>query len=810
MKKNISVKVFVLILFAAMIAVPQLVYSAIESKPIVFKPDAIEKRIDCLGFYLKKEKNIDVPENFNIMVGLDKLLNEIGEQGIAVQAEDSDRALNQAVEQILKKLMAMLGEDNPYTKIILSMLAELESLPMGYCEPEAYETPGKPGVAVRDLYDEREDYKDDPTPEEGNFIFYGKPYQLPDEARLAGNGLLRFSDEDYIFPDTDTWEEGQIPAGSTYPPSIAPLWILGEPEGEGDSAIPIFSVFEPPIVSSGESFFRYAYAPEDSQPFSATLYTNKQSHESDWIVFSYGDINLPPEVSEIFVGLIPGSGEDGHPGPGIPRGIAYRSGPGEGSVFLLDLSEEFGKSFDDQGGNYLFIGQLFENTAFDLADYFLVFRPDGDNKYTVTAGTREMIVDSLGTDSSPTSLDMAITNVMDSDLLTEVDTGKYVAGKAYGWNPSPDPEFPGIEDWPVNWQGAYKYGLQTVGSGGAFGPYNRIGTNGFLAYAVQVEEDRVNKEIINMARNADKLKLEVENIRDQLDCGYIRARDAVLTQIADAQSGRVTKDSEGHWVRSQQYILRPDPKTVQVLNVSLRGKDAGKTGGLSTMEFTTTFKNAYDPNIHGPLKNLPWSEWLRTVELKSGGHIDRMIVTRKSSGPYADAPALDNMYVKFANPSKEYLKEERTFYDRRPLEGINGYYYQRIKSEQLTVFSQNYGLESFTFSPTGINAPGQYEILHAENGFVYNFGDRSIPVTFYEAYDEGSNGPAELSNTEFKDIWDALRVNEPDGGAPSIGNKNLEISIDSKSKFLSKPIDIIYIPMSRMLWKTTSNEMPAT
>ena len=51
------------------------------------------------------------------------------------------------------------------------------------------------------------------------------------------------------------------------------------------------------------------------------------------------------------------------------------------------------------------------------------------------------------------------------------------------------------------------------------------------------------------------------------------------------------------------------------------------------------------------------------------------------------------------------------------------------------------------------------------------------------------------------EIWDALRINEP--GAPKIGSNNLEICIDNgmNTNIFSNPIDVVYIPMSRMLWK---------
>lgn len=55
------------------------------------------------------------------------------------------------------------------------------------------------------------------------------------------------------------------------------------------------------------------------------------------------------------------------------------------------------------------------------------------------------------------------------------------------------------------------------------------------------------------------------------------------------------------------------------------------------------------------------------------------------------------------------------------------------------------------------------------------------------------------------DIWDALRVNISEW--PDIGNNNLEIVIDGQGNYFSNPIDVVYIPMSRMLWKEKDNEV---
>ena len=61
-----------------------------------------------------------------------------------------------------------------------------------------------------------------------------------------------------------------------------------------------------------------------------------------------------------------------------------------------------------------------------------------------------------------------------------------------------------------------------------------------------------------------------------------------------------------------------------------------------------------------------------------------------------------------------------------------------------------------------------------------------------------------IKEQPIRDIWDALRVNEPTTGADpkydtrQIGFNNLEINLVGNGS----NIDVVYTPMSRMLWKS--------
>jgi hypothetical protein len=176
-------------------------------------------------------------------------------------------------------------------------------------------------------------------------------------------------------------------------------------------------------------------------------------------------------------------------------------------------------------------------------------------------------------------------------------------------------------------------------------------------------------------------------------------------------------------------------------------------------------------------------------------------------------PQLANMYVEFKNAGDESLRESRTFaeglYGTAVMEPVDQV--QFITGEELKLVSNMTGESTYTNSwvfDGGVVSDIQYDVEGDTGGITYmsTAGDADpveiLNVAFYEADDEGMHD-AYGSSENFNDIWDALRVNAPDpsGDAPWIGNKNLEIAIDEQGAVFSQPIDVIYIPMSRMLWK---------
>ena len=576
---------------------------------------------------------------------------------------------------------------------------------------------------------------------------------------MGTNGYLTFVEgDDNYWPNDPTVHDDLVgDSRNPAPPRIAPLWTDLSLGSNGQI-----------YVEDNSAYFRvswdrnvYFWDRSKSASASVTLYNT-----NNWIVFCYGDVDSTT-TQPTLVGLSPGSGTvEGH--PGFPDASTPAS-----------PSEDF-----NSGGTYTYlkyqaIYEYFdEHNSFDLNNSYLIFKP-GSPKYSLTIGSRDMFVDHA-------SLDTAILGMVEnSDIVAAAENGDFLPG-----------------DFISGWSG-YTYGLQTVGQDAGepklflnSETFSRINNDGFLAYIVQVEEDRLNQKILDMHGDAAGASLR-NTIFSALETGTIRQRDDLLMRIADAQAGRVLRDQNGNWVRTQQYILRPDEQTVQILNVSLRG-ESGPLSGLSTIDARTTFTSALDPSVS--LKTLPWGSWMNT-------RIDNTIGKYVLTTP--DAPGLDSMSVRFGNPASESLKEARFFDDRTSLNDGNGeiFDYHPISSETLTLND----VETFTFSDNPVN--GQYAITQNTGdgmnpaGFSYmvrsNGTVTNIPVAFFVLGDgdmpENRGVMPGYGDQDFQDIWDAIRVNET--GASNIGTNNLEIAIDKDAQYFSRPIDVVYVPMSRMLWR---------
>ena len=288
---------------------------------------------------------------------------------------------------------------------------------------------------------------------------------------------------------------------------------------------------------------------------------------------------------------------------------------------------------------------------------------------------------------------------------------------------------------------------------------------------------------------ASALGSDVTGIQDALASNDIRARDYWLMQTADAQAGKVLRDRNGVWVRTQQYVLRPDEKTVQLLNVSLRG-GTGAHAGITSLDFVTFLNNT----LPDDLTSLPWDQWLTTV---SG---DGIYLYDYTDNPYF--LDLDRMSITLTAPNTDSFQETREVGN-----GISetGWAQLAILQDTLT-----YDLDGVSGSYTNSyfndvqyyveSSPGTLRYAEANEGdaTIANIDIYNLPNDF----DINNNeGPLAKTGLPFDDIWDVLRVDWIVGdGGPIIGTNNIELAV-RQGDSLNVAIDALYIPMSHMLWR---------
>lgn len=792
-------------------------YSAIpEKSDVETGAQLIENKIDFLLSSLEDDPDIKISENFKESSHIYKWIQyaiknpdvpiyyaveqtgKLHEIGDPLQANIQ---LNETIKKLLELVRLHEDVDQGDLDVIDRLIALLDS------SPEAY---GPAGIITSAAGDNKGTGEDPieverrPT-EGGDFRYYGKLYDLNTDVIADGNGGLWFDTPDdlsYVY----YWDE-------ICSPMLTPFYVA--PYSESSHVVSGGTVST--VTLSNVDYRMYSwnvsstYASHGrSAIVSAKLFKDP---DNSIIVFDYYN---EPDVVAAFgghlwgnAGLLPGYGSVGQPGVGVSRDWCT-------GINSLDPASAINTPFQYHTyGDYTAVGNsdgYWDYGGDIMLDTFFVFMPDGwDNAnsvgptYRVTFGTRNLVVDSL-------SVDEAIDNIIgDPGSLSSIYAGEYSPGTFNsGGSWTTVYNYDGTTSTTFNFWDGYEYGLQTVGQPDGNNPNplppesyiadlewinetisrDMLNRDGLLAYMVQVEEDRLNRKIIDMANNAAAINNRVSAYR-ALGYSGIRARDAAFVEMADAQSGKVLKDIHGNWVRVQQYILRPDNMTVQLLNVCLRGGN-GPLAGITAMDFTTTFGNAGGYGIDQDLRVLPWHEWLNT---QTAGY--RYVV---NSHQYV---VLDSMSVKFVNPGQESLAETRTFNQNIEQDFINRNI-QRISSEQLDLIKNNV-LNTYNYV-SGSPGSSEYTIGSAGpgTGFYYDLGGENsdIQVDFYAVGDEDDSGNHEYGNI-VNDIWDALAVNQPDG--PNIGDSsNLEIIIDpigSGNNYFNNPIDVVYVPMARMLWK---------
>ncbi len=297
------------------------------------------------------------------------------------------------------------------------------------------------------------------------------------------------------------------------------------------------------------------------------------------------------------------------------------------------------------------------------------------------------------------------------------------------------------------------------------------------------------KDIIERTAIEEKYILR-QDIQAMIDDTNIRELDAKMAQVADAQTGKVLVDRQGYRVRAEQYVLRPDSSTVEVLNITLRTQEAGSLAGLHTLDWTTRFNQPIDSLTGGGLRDLPWDHYLEgsvgTDGRVTGG-------PNYGSGQPGYYPTEMTLRMDNPSPSSDVFMDMRTFGN---LSYTGGMWTQAI-TEQIYLDGAWRYFRVTTNQSSGTGNP---------KGFIYNpdvLGSSwDIQAKFYVIGDGQTGLIGKMQGVRFDTIWDALAVNM--SNHPNVGDNNLEINLESKfGGNTIRNIDLIYIPWRKQGWNET-------
>lgn len=219
------------------------------------------------------------------------------------------------------------------------------------------------------------------------------------------------------------------------------------------------------------------------------------------------------------------------------------------------------------------------------------------------------------------------TDYMNAD--TDGDGIDDLADNAYGWQSALDANNDGISDKREGWGWELAPDKEQITdlekvSDSFFEIVCPNGTANLLSRVEKLIWDAIENNGVNdIPAGYDRAtvrQLVKEQLRDDINDitknNRFRKFDSTAAKIADAQAGKVLTDIHGNRVRVDQYILRPDSDTVQLLNITLRSGDATTSGGVvniggvSTLEWKIDFNKSLDSLASGKLKDLPWDVYL--------------------------------------------------------------------------------------------------------------------------------------------------------------------------------------------------------
>jgi len=273
------------------------------------------------------------------------------------------------------------------------------------------------------------------------------------------------------------------------------------------------------------------------------------------------------------------------------------------------------------------------------------------------------------------------------------------------------------------------------------------------------EEFQVHEEIASLHSEL------YDDVNDIMVSISLATMDAQLTQLQDAQAGKVIRDRSGQRVRLENYILRPASNKVEALFLSHR-RD-GSHQGVSSLAFGVTFNQS----LHGiDLKALPWSNYM-----DPSGDIMYSRQPIYYPNPGSADPA---MVLTMRNPSNDYMSIYEGFSE---LTSGDGWYQSQLSlTNNMDV---NGVLKTATYSG-GTTTGGSYSVAQT-------FGDS----TFYsiDAYVIDDAGIEQATDRYLDGSTQDLRIDSIRDVLRPQREHNLEI-IAGATEFGGRTIDVIVAP----------------
>ena len=363
--------------------------------------------------------------------------------------------------------------------------------------------------------------------------------------------------------------------------------------------------------------------------------------------------------------------------------------------------------------------------------------------------------------------------------------------------------------------------LGVIGGGGT-GPINTatrqsaLNNNGFLAYAVQVEEDIVNTAALAIRALSTSL--------DQLPQGAI---DSLVDTQIDLSNIRL-RDG----VPAQQYVYRPpsNPDELRMVSISLFGDlDTANDQGLSYVDLRVPFlSGSFTGKSALDIRNLPFNSYFSvfyTGGVSGDARDCTSVACEPAIGSPSGTPLVDSIKVEIGNDSRDFIREEwvgfgarvsgETAFDFAGNAHPDGTSYLHQHTKQLRLltkkgtdpspktFVAGSGSVDVSFDPRasadttactgagvtcGASIPtGEFRVIPDTFGvFTTNAGDpkgfndvgndaginRFYPLQFSALGDSttssnagrqtstcGSGGATACGTLKFNTIWDAFRIN---------------------------------------------------